>query len=202
MQFPFRIGPAHPLPSTTRYGLEQDRVADLGGYDGGLFRAGDGAGRPGHHANSAFLHPPAGCRFFSHRPDRRGRRSHKGQSCGLDGLGEVGPFGQEAISWMDRIRFRTPGGGQHTLDVEIGLGGRRRADFDGHVGRGHVRAAPVGFRIHGNRFDSLFAASSDDAHGDLASVGNENPLHCPSPLQRNIPMLLRRHFGPLRQQRL
>ena len=82
------------------------------------------AGRP---------HQLLGADLRAHRVDRLRRRADPGQSRRLDGPGEVGVLGQEPVAGVDRVGAGRLRGGQHGVDVEVGLGraccraaGRRR----------------------------------------------------------------------------
>ena len=58
---------------------------------------------------------------------------------------------------------------------QIALGGRRRPDRDGAIGRDHVRRARVGVGVHRDALDAELAAGADDPERDLAAVGDEEP---------------------------
>ena len=65
--------------------------------------------------------------------------------------------------------------GDDGLDVEVALCRGRRADADGAVGEAHVHRVLVGGRVHGHGLDAELVQRANDAHGDLASVGYEDP---------------------------
>ena len=60
------------------------------------------------------------------------------------------------------------------VDAEVALGRRARPDVDGLIGVAHVPRAAIAVGIHGDRRDPELAAGADDAHGDLAAVGDED----------------------------
>ena len=57
-------------------------------------------------------------------------------------------------------------------DIEIGLGGGRRADIDGFVCHLDMQRLSIGIRIDGNRLDSHPLRRPDDAAGNLAAIGD------------------------------
>ena len=61
------------------------------------------------------------------------------------------------------------------LGVEIGLGRAVAAERVGLVGQAHEQRVAIGVGIGHHRADALVAAGADDAHGDLAPVGDEQP---------------------------
>ena len=60
------------------------------------------------------------------------------------------------------------------VHLQVALDRRRRPDADGLVGEGHVPRLGVGLGVHGDGRDAELAAGADDAHGDLAPVGDED----------------------------
>ena len=87
--------------------------------------------------------------------------------------GEGGILGQEAIARMDRLGAGRLGGGDDLADVEIGLGGLRRADRNGLVGHIDMHRVAVGLGIDRDGLDAEPARRPDDAAGDLAPISDE-----------------------------
>ena len=101
------------------------------------------------------------------RPDER-------QSFLLHALGELRVLGEKAVAGMNRVGARLFRGGDDRFDVEIGLERRRRADAHGFVGLQHVEAPAVGFGVDGNDGKVELVAGADDAHRDLAAIGDQH----------------------------
>ena len=62
------------------------------------------------------------------------------------------------------------------LDVEVGLGGRRRADGISLVGFAHVQRGAIHFGEDRDRGDAHLAAGANDAHRDLSAIGDQDFL--------------------------
>ena len=93
---------------------------------------------------------------------------------GLDDLGEAGILAEEAVARMDRVGMADLGRRDDRRDVEIGFGGRRRADADRLVGEADVHRLGVGGRMDRDRLDPHFVAGAVDAERDLAAIGDED----------------------------
>ena len=66
-----------------------------------------------------------------------GGRADQLEPGGLDGAGERGALGQEAVAGVDGVGAGGLRGGDHLVDVEVA------PDPDGVVGLAHVRRLPV-----------------------------------------------------------
>ena len=75
---------------------------------------------------------------------------------------------------MDGVDVGDFGGGDDGGDVEIAVGGPRRADADGLVGKADVERVAVGLAVDGDGADAEFAAGVQDAQRDFAAIGNQN----------------------------
>ena len=75
--------------------------------------------------------------------------------------------------WTKR-GLRAARGVQDRLDRQVGLRGRRRADAERLVGHLHVQRVAVGVGVDGDAGDAQLAAGADDAHRDLAAVGDQD----------------------------
>src|SRR5439155_13622198 len=85
-------------------------------------------------------------------------------------LGEEAPAGVNGLA---------AGGGRRRdqrRDAEIALGRLRRPDADGPVREPHVERVVVGGRVDGDGLDVQLVQRANDAHGDLASIRDENAL--------------------------
>ena len=77
---------------------------------------------------------------------------------------------------MHRLAAGRLGGCDDARDVEVARGRRRRADADCAVREPDVKGVLVDRRVHGDALDPELAAGPDHADGDLAPVGDEDPL--------------------------
>ncbi len=92
----------------------------------------------------------------------------------FDDLGELGVLGKEAVARMDRVGAGDFGGRDDRGDVEIAVGGRRRADADRMVGQADMHRVGIGGRMHRHGLDAHFMRRAVDAERDLAAVGDQD----------------------------
>ena len=172
------LGAGHPeaLAAAPAGGLAGDRVADLLGLALGV---GDGLDRPvvpGTIGTPGLRHQLAGAGLGAHRLDRaRGRADERDPGL-LAGRGEVGVLGQEPVAGVDRLGAGRLRRLEQPLDVQVALGGHRRAEQVGLVGLGHVGRVAVGLRVDADRDDPHLLQRPHDADRDLAPVGDEDLL--------------------------
>ena len=83
---------------------------------------------------------------------------------------------------MDGVDVCNLGGGDDGGDVEVALGGARRADADGLVGKLDVQAVPVRLAVDGDGADAHLLARADDTQGDLTTVCDQNLMKHVPPL--------------------
>jgi hypothetical protein len=123
-------------------------------------------------------HACRGCRparghLVAHQPDGLGARSDEDQAGIAHRLREGRVLGKEAVAGMDGVGAALAGGFQNALDVEIGLGRVRRADIDCLVGQLDGKRFRVGVAIGLDGAYAERAGGADDAHRDLAAIGDQ-----------------------------
>jgi hypothetical protein len=91
-------------------------------------------------------------------------------------LREVGVLAQKAVAGMDGVDVRDFRGADDGGNVQIAARALGRPDANGFVGEAHVQAVAVGFRINGDGADSQVLARADDAHRNLATIGDQDFL--------------------------
>jgi hypothetical protein len=94
---------------------------------------------------------------------------------GAADLGEVRVLRQEAVAGVDRLDVGDLGRRDDRGDAQVRLAARRGPDADGLVGLPQVERVRVRLRVHGDGLDAELAAGADDALGDLAAVGDQDP---------------------------
>jgi len=77
---------------------------------------------------------------------------------------------------MDRVRTAGFRGADNRVDREVTLSGRRRPDTNGAIRERDVQRPRIRIRLNRNRLDAQFPAGANDAHRNLAAVGDQNPL--------------------------
>ena len=156
---------AHAPTATAGGGLDQHRQLGLGDLVG-LEVAEHRHARVGHHL--------LGLDLGAHGIDRRRRRSDPGQ-VGVDHrAGKIRVLGQEPVAGVDRVGTGRPGGGDHRLAPQVGLGRGVAGQPHRRVGLDGVRGTSVGIGVHGDRGHSECPGRVMDAPGDLAAVGHQN----------------------------
>ena len=78
---------------------------------------------------------------------------------------------------MNGVGTRTSRDVDEFIDPKVALSRRARADRIRLVGIANVERRAVAFRIDSDGRNAHFAAGTDDAHRDLAAVGDEDLLH-------------------------
>ena len=179
-----RVGDrAHALAAAAGDRLDQQRVADRGGRlrDVGVGDVGRerilGAGHD-RHAGARRRRPRRG--LAAHRLDRFGRRPDEGQAGVAHRGGEVFVLGEEAVARVDAVGARFLRGVDDRVDAQVAFARRARADRVRLVRVAHVQRRPIAFGVDGDRRHAQLAAGADDAHRDLAAVGDQNLFQGPT----------------------
>src|SRR5207249_6602879 len=80
------------------------------------------------------------------------------------------------VAGMDGVGTGRRGGGENFRDRQVAFGNRRRPDAYRAIGREDVQCAGVRLGMYRDALDAELAARAGDAHGDFASVRNEEAL--------------------------
>ena len=152
----------HALAATAGGRLHEQRVADrlaVGRVVGGR------EGRdPGGHGRLL------GGQLVAHGAHHVGGRPYPDQACRLDGLGEAGVLGQEAVAGVDGVGPGGEGGRDDGVGVEVAAVGQAHR----LVGVGDVRRSGVGVDVHGDAAQAHRPCRAEHPSGDLAPVGDED----------------------------
>lgn len=141
----------HPLAAAARRGLQQDGHADLAG-GGGQLGVGQAAARgAGDDRDPGRAHRLLGADLVAHQRDGVGGRPDEDQPLLGAGPREGGVLGEEAVPGVDRLGAGAAGRLQQAGDVQVALGGGRRADPYGRVGLADVPGVGVGVAVHRDR---------------------------------------------------
>ena len=103
-----------------------------------------------------------------------GGGSDEDDAGGFAGGGEIGILAEESVAGMDGFGAVLAGGVENAVDAQVAFGGGRGADVLGFIGHAHVERGAVGIGVDGDGGDAHFAQRADDAHGDLAAVGDQD----------------------------
>ena len=168
---------AHTLAATTGRRFQQGRVTDAahgGPHHVELLRR---RCLPGHHGHPGSRYGLARRRLGSHRRNHPRRRPDKCQAGGLTAGGKRGVFGEEAVARVHRIGTGPSRRREQRIDLEITLRGGRRSEQDCVIGRHHMGRAGIRFGVHRDRLNGHLATRTNDAHRNLAAVGNQHFLN-------------------------
>ena len=162
-------------------GLDHDRKADLGDDVLCGFQIGDQTVATWDGQHTGTLGDPARGYLVPHQSDRVAARADEGQASRGDPVGKGRILRQETVAGMNGVGTALPGGGQQSLDIEIGLRRRRGTDLDGFVGQLHRQGVGIGGAVNLNGRNALFPGRADDPHGDLTPIGDQQFANRHSP---------------------
>ena len=91
-------------------------------------------------------------------------------------FGEMGVFGQKAVTGVDRLNVADLGRADHPIDLQIAVRRLGRADAKHLVGQFQVGGAAVRLAEDAHRFDAQLATGAEDPQSDFTTVGNQNTL--------------------------
>ncbi len=169
-----RADPAHALAAAAGRRLEHHRVADPLGEPRRLVEAGQRLVAAGDHRHPSGAHPPAALDLRPHGRHRRRRRADEHQAGIGAHRGELGVLGQEAVAGVDGVGADLARQLDDRLGAQVALGRGGGADRMGLVGQHHRQAAAVGLRVDHRAADPQLAQGAQDAHRDLAPVGDQD----------------------------
>jgi hypothetical protein len=163
-----------PRPPPPGCRLDDDRIADLTGEALGLARHPRSRRRSRDQRQAEGAGGALGLHLVAHGDDVLGLGPDPDDVVGLDDLGELRVFRQEAVARMDRVGVRDLGGRDDVRDVEVGFRGRGRPDAHRLVGEAHVHGVGIGGGMHRHGADAHFVAGAVDAQRDLAAIGDQH----------------------------
>ena len=174
------VNGAHPFAATAGGGLNHDREADLlGSADQCLIPQPTFAAWDQRHATLA--HRFTRRDLVAHRLDRLRAGANKGDTGIGASSGKFGPFGKEAIAWVDGIHTRFAGYIYNAVHAQVAIAAWCRTDAVGLVGRAHVQCRAISFGEDGDCVDAAFFTGSQNPDCDFTSVSDQHFLkHCTS----------------------
>ena len=166
----------HALAAAAGAGLNQNGEADargLGRQQRIVLRL-TMIARHGRHAGRH--HQPLALGLAAHGANGGGRRADEGDAGIGAALREFRILRQETIAGVDRLRAGATRHVEDDVAAQVGLRGRRGADRVRLIRLPHMHGAGIGVGEDGDGADAHGARAADDAHGDLAAVGDEEGL--------------------------
>jgi len=176
MEGPLVLRDPHPLPPPTGGGLDHHRKADIPCDLQSLVGISHDPLGAQHHGHAHLHHGLAGSGLVTHGPDLTRRGADEDDVDALADLRELRVLRQEAVSGVNRLGAGHFGGGDDPGDVQIALGGRRRADAHILVREAYVERFPVRFRIHRHGLNTQLVAGPDDAKRDFTAIRDQQLL--------------------------
>ena len=174
-----RMGDAHAFAAAAGRRLDHDREADLLRDPNRLPLVFDHAEMARHGRDLGLGSGLLALDLVAHGGDRLRIGADEGDTGALERDRKCLTFGQEPIPGMDRLRAGRPTGFDDLVDLQVALGGRRRADGDGFICHFDVQGVSVGVGIDRDGRNAHPARGLDDAARDLAAIGNQNALEHP-----------------------
>ena len=173
LQIGLAVHAAHAFSAAAGNCLQKDGVA-IGGAECARFLQRDAVAGSGNHRRAGGDGGLAGGGLRSHAADGIRRRADEHQA-GVFARGrEIGILAEESVARMDGLGAVLAGRVEDLFGHQVALRGGRRADVFGFVGHADVAGGAVGVGIDGHTGDAHLAQRADDAHRDLAAIGNQN----------------------------
>ena len=166
----------HAAPTAARRRLDDHRIADLVRDRRRLVRIAHRAGRSGDERQAQSARLALRGNLVAHDPDVFGFGADELQPVLLHDLREARVLRQKAVARVDRVGLADLGRRDDVGDIQIAVGGRRRADADRLVRQAHVHGVGVGGRVDRDRADAHFVRGPVDAQRDFAPVGDQQLL--------------------------
>ena len=169
-----RVGDLHAAAAAAGGRLDQHGETHGLGDLHRLGLAGDGAVGARHYGNAEALCGLLRRDLIAHDADVLGRRPDEGDLVLFEDLGEAGVLRQEAVARMHGVGAGDLAGSQQARNVEIAIGGSRRADANALVSEPHMHGVGVGGRMHRHGGDAQLLARALDAQCNLPPVGDQD----------------------------
>ncbi len=167
----FLVHHAHAATTAAASGLDDHRVAHFtGDAQGFLLVFRQRAVGAGNHRYARFDHGVLGGHLVAHQADGVGFGADEGEARLFDLFGEIGILGEKAVAGVNGGGTGNLCRGDDRRNVQVGIGGKGRADADGFVRQGQVHQFAVGGGMHRDGLDAQLLAGSQDPQGDFTAV--------------------------------
>jgi len=130
----------------------------------------------GHHRNPGLFRQNARGDFRAEASDRFRRWADEHHARILASRREIRVLAQKSVARMNRIRAVLPGRFEHPVDSQITFRRRRGTDVFRLICQPYVQRPAVGVREYGHARNIHVSQCPNDAHRDLAPVGDQNLL--------------------------
>ena len=170
-------GDLKATPAAAMGGFDRDGKPVLLGKGHDLFGRLDRTLTAGHQRCANGKRDPPRLDLVAECFDHMRVRADPGEARLLHRTGEFRPFGEKTVTRVHGIRAGAASDVDELLNVEIGLCRTAAAKTIGLVCQGHEQRIHVRVGIDGDGLEPVVAAGADDAHGNLAAIGNQHFLH-------------------------
>ena len=165
---------AHAASAAAEGRFDDERETDFLGHAQSCGAFGHRFLRAGEDGNTEFDRQGAGGGFVAHHFEQFGARSDERDTGFPAGAGELGVFGEEAVTGVDHVHPAFAGQTDDAFDVEVSSDRTFAVtDHVGFVGFEAVNGKPVFLRVNRDRAHAEFGGGAEGANGDLAAVGGE-----------------------------
>ena len=169
------VAAAHAAAAAAGSGLQDDGEAEADGLFQRVIGVLQRLGAAGDDGHAAFDGDLLGAELVAHLGQHVGGRAHKQDAVILAGAGKVGILGQEAITGMDGGDAPALGQADDAGDVQIRA---QRGLLFAHQVRlvrlGAEQGIGIFVGIDGYGMEAQIVAGPENAHRDLAAVGNQH----------------------------
>ena len=173
LQLALLLDQADAAAAAARTRLNQQREADLLGLLLGFLHAAHRVAA-GDNRHTRGAHRLSGLVLVAGLGNRLGARADEGDVALLTQRGKARVLREQAVARVDGLRPRADGRRDDGRHVQVALPHRRRTDAVALVGQADVQRLAVGLRKDRHGGDAHLLAGADDAHGNLAPVGDQN----------------------------
>jgi hypothetical protein len=189
----------HAAPAAAGHGLQQHRQRQAPHQIGQRGRVAQAGVAARHHRQPQPGRLSLGAGLATQPVDGLGTRADEDQPGGFHRTGKAGVLRQEAVAGVDGVGAGALRGGQHGVDVQVAVAGRRGAQPVRLADVAHVQRGGIGVGMHGGHRQPQPPRRARDAAGDLAAVGNQQLVQSLHGQKRNTPKR-RRPGGRARRQ--
>jgi hypothetical protein len=168
----FFVDEAHALAAAAGARLEHHRVADATGS--GLRLVESVRVPAGDDGHASGRHLVAGGSLETHRAHRARRGTDERDARCLTRLGQGWVFREKAVAGVQRVAPGALRDVDELVDSQVALGREGGADVVRLVRHADVQRLAIGVAVDGDGADPHFVQGARDAHGNFASIRDEN----------------------------
>ncbi len=179
-ELPVVLDDAHASAAAAPARFEHHRKTDGVGHGADLHVIGRQGRRCRHHRHPRCRRQITRFDLVAEAAHGVGQRAHEYDAGGRTGLGKLGAFGQESVTWMNGIGPSLNGNTDDVVDVQIGINRALALAYQvALVGFGPMQRKAVFLRMNGNRANAEFGRGSHHTNGNFTAIRDEEALDGP-----------------------